>query len=102
MRLKVLAVRFAASVRAFVVRVRQKVSNSRRQADRVLNSRRGSSSLVARTAFSSSVQARWKAAVSRVAINWRTCSSMPQATAKFDVGLQDLVQPFALAGGESV
>ena len=75
------AFRFAASVRAFVTRVRQKVRISVFHALRVLNRAAGWGRSVARTAVSSWVHSVSKSALVRVASSWMTISLIAQTTA---------------------
>jgi len=75
------AFRFAASVRAFVTLVRQKVRISGFHARRVLNRAAGSGRSLARTPVSSLAHSASKPARVRVASSWTVISLIAQTTA---------------------
>lgn len=79
--LDVLALRFAASVRALVIRVRQSARISAFQAVRVRSSAAGSGGVAARTAVASRALWASKASGVVVASSWTTVSLTAQTTA---------------------
>ena len=77
MRFRFFAVRFAASLRAFVSRVRTNTSSSLRHALNVLNSDFASTIFVALTDFSSTAHLAWNSWTSVARNKSRTCSLIP-------------------------
>lgn len=99
--MKVLALRLAASERALVTRVRTKVRISRRQRVRVVNRVRGSGSRVALTALTSGPGSLEGSDVAGGHDLPDVFLDAP-GDGELEVGVEDLLEPGSLAGGEPV